>query len=391
MDLLLRNRTPRNGRESKILKDRRADERREALLKHLKEEELLRLNNSWYTKQQQIGENSPLSPRPYGVLSESELAYGETIQKKSPSREDSHGKYQGPFRDGNNRMKKNATQVELIPEAFNPSSIVEETREKSPPQRPQNFPSIPRSPHRDTISNLTRSSISPDTENEYASAKLLTNQIKSRKLDEFSGHQVARLLGGNRYIPLESCNHNQPGLLNGTPPSLSPSQLADALLQQMKLREEEANRQKLLELQYEIDQVRATMAEARANLNYQDDLTTLKREEARRFIEESERAALDAYTRRRRIEEAEETLARLEREAIESRRMQELTKRRELIQDRLNVTSLSSNSYAPYLANIPKTSVMYEAVRRLLDAHSKELDILGPIILDILNEPESLL
>lgn len=390
MDYVLRNRAPTSAYDAQILRDRRVQDRREDLCRHLREEETQRLNNSWYAKQGPISLHpstggsasssaARLSPRPYGTLDD---ISGEPLdvprtydERRSPARLSSD--YQPP------PSRSPLMDVGLRDEVIrNPESHFSPAHSER---------AVPFSSSAE-IARGTRSPLSaghsPYSEDEYVSVQRGVGRcnfstIRQRKSREFSGSQVAELLGGRSSVTPRSSSYimNQ----SSSEPTVDYSQ---ELKLQMQARAEEERRRKLAEEQFERERVRETLDEARRRIQMEDQTQLQKQQEAERLLRESARLAREAYEHARVRELEEEAIARRQREDMETRRQMEMHALKERMSRHASVATSGIDIIQQLVENIPKQSPLREAVQRLLEAHEDELEEIAPIVRDILNEPE---
>ena len=446
MDLLLRNRSPENAYDAKILRDRQTSDRREALLRHQRDEDLMRLNNAWYSKQAPPAttttspsrpHNGPSSPRPYGVLSDVKIVSPSKRRSSSSPVTSAFAVHQrlnnsgsgSPVASSPTNLQQQHQRLSHVSATsagdphmrVSPSSrqsprdlatTTEDDRVGGPGRRAVRQSTAPvESTHRHSLGHDRRVvSLSPShavgrNEDEYAAATTSNRdplvRIKMRKAREFSGQQVARLLTGvegeyddggeaEDYGGVRSSEYHNLGssYFRGGEDEEEDT-LAKDLLTQMKWKDQHEKALRKLEMQVEMERVRTTLEDAKSQFRREDEARFAKQQETFKLIEESEKSALEALTRQREMEKAQEALARLEREELEARRMQEHARRREILESRLNRTFPSSSPGSLILLEtLPANSPLQEATRRLLEAHADELDVVLPIVQDILNEPE---
>lgn len=292
---------------------------RRELEKHVREEDIQRLNNSWYSRHSPASRasTSSLSSRPYGVLS-------DLVESKQVSPL-SHMTY-------------------------------------SPPS------------HRGAVQQRTRS---VSAELEYAASQdTQAMPARGKKLQELSGMHVAQVMT------------QKPANLRYSPNVDRPVQVAD-LDEQVRIRDAQVRERRLAELNQESAYVNRMVDEGKSMMHTQDQVRRAKQEEAKQLLKESEEASFQAYYALRRREEAEERLAKEQLDEMESRRRFEASKKQELLQDRMQRPQKYFGSLTnDVLSQIPSDSALHEAVRRVLDAHEHDVDVVTHLLRDIISEPE---
>lgn len=201
---------------------------------------------------------------------------------------------------------------------------------------------------------------------------------------EFGGQQVASLFNFSRS---NSAPHASAAAVLNPSPLRHTWDENDTLEQQIRSKQEALARTKQMEIEEELAQVKLVRNGFRTAMEQDDLVWREKQREQLRFLMESEQLQRERAADRQRWEREEDERVRLEMERIRKRcattppiaYQQQYAPQQQTPPQRIMQS---------ILLGVPANSALHEALRRLMEAHMYELDLIAPLIQDILHEPE---